>query len=125
MTRARVGTVSRTKSQDHSSDPVYRNFYFGRPDQNPYTPVSFPHRIVEVFIARKPAVDRLPEEICQAELPGQSLSGVAQVLGDECLQPEAFIQLTHQNEARVGSDARSLKHDLQKAIERELKRLVL
>ena len=53
------------------------------------------------------------------------MSRVAQVLGDESLQPQTFIQLAHQNETGVGGDARSLERDLQEAIERELKRLVL
>ena len=55
----------------------------------------------------------------------QALSGVAQVLGDECRQPQAFIQLAHQNETGVGGDARPLERDLQKAIEGELKGLGL
>ena len=67
---------------------------------------------------------RLSQEIRQAELGVQALSGVAQVLGDECRQPQAFIQLAHQKETGVGGDARPLECDLQKAIERELKRLV-
>ncbi len=71
------------------------------------------------------AVDRLSQEIRQAELGVQALPGVAQVLGDECRQPQAFIQLAHQKETSVGRDARPLECDLQKAIERELKRLVL
>ena len=47
------------------------------------------------------------------------------MLRDERLQPQAFIQLAHQQETGVGRDARSLERDLQKAVERELKRLVL
>jgi hypothetical protein len=47
------------------------------------------------------------------------------VFGDEALQSQALIQLAHQNEAGVGGDARPLERDLQKAIERELKRFVL
>ena len=47
------------------------------------------------------------------------------MLGDECLQPQALIQLAHQNEAGVRGDARSLERDPQEAIERELKRLML
>ena len=47
------------------------------------------------------------------------------MLRDECPQPQAFIQLAHQNETGVGGDPRSLERDLQKAVERELKRLVL
>ena len=50
-------------------------------------------RVVEVFVARQAAVDRLPQEIRQRELRVQSVAGVAQVLGDDRLQPEAFIQL--------------------------------
>ena len=76
-------------------------------------------------MASEPAVDRLPEEIRQAELGVQALSGVAQVFGDEGRQAQALIQLAHQNETVVGGDARPLERDLQKAIERELKRLVL
>ena len=83
------------------------------------------HRVVEVFVAREPAVDRLPQEVRQAELRVQPLSGVAQVFGDECLQPQAYIQLAHQNEAGVRGDARSLERDFQEALERELKRLML
>ena len=40
-----------------------------------------------------PAVDRLSHEIRQAELGVQPLSGVAQVLGDECDQSQVLIQL--------------------------------
>ena len=49
--------------------------------------------------------------------------GVAQVLGDECRQAQAFIQLAYQNETGIGGDARPLERDLQKAIEGELKGL--
>jgi hypothetical protein len=49
--------------------------------------------------------------------------GVAQVRGDDRLQPEAFIQLADQNQAGIGGDARSLKRHLQKPVESELKRL--
>ncbi len=47
------------------------------------------------------------------------------MLRDECLQPQAFIQLAHQNETGVGRDPRSLERDLQKAVERELTWLVV
>ena len=96
-----------------------------RPDEPKCWVRRHAHRIVEVFVAREPAVDRLSQEIRQAALGVQALSGVAQVLGDECRQPQPFIQLAHQNETGVGGDARPLECDLQKAIERELKRLVL
>ena len=96
-----------------------------RPDEPKCWVRRHAHRIVEVFVAREPAVDRLSQEIRQAELGVQALSGLAQVLGDECRQPQAFIQLAHQKETGVGGDARPLECDLQKPIERELKRLVL
>ena len=47
------------------------------------------------------------------------------MLRDDRLQSEAFVQLTHQNQAGVGGDARPLKRDLQKSVERELKGLGL
>ena len=83
------------------------------------------HRVVEVFVAREPAVDRLSQQIRQAELGIQPLSGVAEVLRDECRQPQAFIQLAYQNETGIGGDARPLERDLQKTIECELKGLGL
>ena len=49
------------------------------------------------------------------------LTGIAQVRGDEPRKAKTFIQLTHQNQAGVGGDARPLKRDLQKPVERELK----
>jgi hypothetical protein len=42
------------------------------------------------------------------------------VRGHDRLQPEAFVQLADQNEARVRGDARTLKRDFQKAVESEL-----
>ena len=78
-------------------------------------------RVVEVLVARQAAVHRLPQEVGQPELRVQSVAGVAQVLGDDRVQPEAFIQLADQNQAGVGGDARPLKRDLQKPVERELK----
>ena len=59
------------------------------------------------------------------ELGVQSLAGVAEVLGDERLQAQAFIQLANQNETGIGGDARPVERDLQKAIECELKGLGL
>ena len=51
------------------------------------------------------------------------MAGVAQVLGEDRLQPEAFVQLADQNQAGIRGDARSLKRNLQKPVEGELKRL--
>ena len=77
-----------------------------RPDEPKCWVRRHAHRIVEVFVAREPAVDRLSQEIRQAELGVQALSGVAQVLGDECRPPQAFIQLAHQKETGVGAAPR-------------------
>ena len=87
-----------------------------RPDEAKGWVRRHPDRVVEVFVTREPAVDRLPQEIRQAELGVQTLSGVVQMLRDECPQPQAFIQLAHQNETGVGGDPQSLERDLQKAL---------
>ncbi len=96
-----------------------------RPDETKCWVCRHAPRVVEIFVAREATVDRLPQEIHHAELGVHPLSGIAQVLGDECLQPQTFIQLAHQNEASVRSDARSLERDFQEAVERELEWLVL
>ena len=53
------------------------------------------------------------------------MASVVQVRGDDPRKAKAFIQLTHQDQAGVGGDARPLKRDLQKSVERELKGLGL
>jgi len=50
---------------------------------------------------------------------------VGQVPFDEFAEAQPLIQLTHQEQAAVGSDARTLEIDLQPTIERELKGLFL
>ena len=82
-------------------------------------------RVVEVFVARQAAVHRLSQEIGQPELRVQSVARVAQMRGDDPRKAKAFIQLTHQNQAGIGGEARPLKRDLQKSVERELKGLRL
>jgi len=47
------------------------------------------------------------------------------VLGDEFAQAQTFVQFADQNETAVRSDARSLKIDLQRSVERELEWLIL
>jgi hypothetical protein len=81
------------------------------------------HGIVEVFVACQAAVDRLPQQIRYAELRIHTVARIAQVVGDEMLQPEALIQLADQNQPCVRRDMRALERDLQQAVERELKRL--
>jgi hypothetical protein len=82
-------------------------------------------RVVHVLIASQTAVQRLPRQIGQKQLGVLSPTGIGQVLFDQFTQTQTFIQLPHQNQATVRGDARSLEIDLQGAVERELKGLVL
>jgi len=77
--------------------------------------------VVEVFIARQAAVDRLSQQIAERKLLVQVLSRVAQLFLDELLQTQWLIQLVNQN-ATIGIQWRSLEIDLQGSIERELER---
>ena len=47
------------------------------------------------------------------------------MLHDEITEAQTFVQLAHQDQATVGSDARTLEIDLQRGVEGELKRLIL
>ena len=47
------------------------------------------------------------------------------MLGDEFAEAQTLVQLTHQNQAPVGGDPRTLEIDLQGGVEGELKGLVL
>ena len=96
-----------------------------RPDQTKGRIGRETLRVVEVFVARQAAVHRLPQEIGQPELRVPSVASVVQVRSDDPRKAKAFIQLTHQDQAGVGGDARPLKRDLQKSVERELKGLGL
>jgi hypothetical protein len=46
------------------------------------------------------------------------------MLSDQFSKPESLVELAHQDQAAVGSDARTLEIDLERGIEGELKRLV-
>jgi hypothetical protein len=50
---------------------------------------------------------------------------IGQVPFDQFIQTQTFVQLPHQNQATVRRDSRSLEIDLQGAVERKLKGLVL
>jgi hypothetical protein len=47
------------------------------------------------------------------------------VLGDEFAEAQTLVQLTHQDQAAVGSNAGTLEIDLERGVERELKGLIL
>ena len=77
--------------------------------------------IVEVFITRQAAVDRLAKKVRQRQLRVLAVTGVGQVVGDELAQPESFIQLSDHQQTSIGSDLRSLEINLQGGVKRELK----
>ncbi len=83
------------------------------------------HGIVEILVARQPRVDRLPHQIRQRELGVLALPRVDEKLVDELAQTEPLVQFTAQQQPAVGGDPRALEIDLQKTVERELKRLAI
>jgi hypothetical protein len=52
-------------------------------------------------------------------------TGVRQILRDQFAEPEPLVEFAHQPQAAAGSDARTLKTDLETGIEGKLKRPVL
>jgi len=46
------------------------------------------------------------------------------MLLDQLSEPESLVELAHQDQAAVGRDAGTLKIDLERGVEGELKRLV-
>jgi hypothetical protein len=83
-----------------------------------------PLGIVNILVPRQPTVYRLPHEVGQRQL-GVLPSRVSQVPFDERAEAQPLIQLSHQEQAAVRSDARTLEVDLQPTIEQELKGLFL
>ncbi len=76
--------------------------------------------------ARQPETDERNEPstlvwVKREERPAR----VGQVLFDEFVQPQTFVQLTNQIQAAVGGDPRSLRICLQRSLEGKLKGLVL
>jgi hypothetical protein len=63
--------------------------------------------------------------IGERQLSVLDASAVHDVFGDERTQSPTLIQLAHQQQTTIGSDARSLEIDSQRGIEGELKGLVL
>ena len=68
------------------------------PDQPDGRVLREPLGVVDILVARQPAVYRLPHEVGQRQ-PGVLSAVVGQVTLDEFAQPQAFIQLTHQEQA--------------------------
>ena len=84
-----------------------------------------PLGVVDIFIARNPAVDRLAQQVRQRKLRVLAVPRVGQVARDEITEAQTFLQLTNQNQATVGGNPRSVEIHLQKSVKGELKWPVL
>jgi hypothetical protein len=56
-----------------------------------------PLGIIDILIARHAAVHRLAEQIGQGKLGVLAAPRIIQVLGNEIVQAQSFIQLAYQN----------------------------
>jgi hypothetical protein len=101
-----------------------RSQIFSEPISRKVGVLRKPLRIVEVFVTREPAVDRLPQQVGEGKLRILPSAGVCQMLLDQLSEPESLVKLAHQDQAAVGRDAGTLKIDLERGVEGELKRLV-
>src|ERR1700730_12273181 len=95
-----------------------------RADQPKRRILRQPLGVVHIFVSRQPTVDGLSQQIGEWYLDVLAPPVAGEVLGEERTQHRAFIQPTHQQQAAVGSNPRSLEIDLQRGIEGELKGLV-
>jgi hypothetical protein len=78
-----------------------------------------------MFVPRQAAVQRLPQPIGERQLLVLAAPTDSQVFLDEFVQPQAFVQLSHQQQAAVGSDSRALEINFQRGAKRELKGPIL
>jgi hypothetical protein len=60
--------------------------------------------IIDILIARHTAVQGLTEQIGQWKLGVLAAALIAEVLGDEISQAQAFIQLAHEDEVAIRGD---------------------
>ena len=96
-----------------------------RTDQPEGRVLGEPLGVVEVFVTSQATVDGLPQQVGEAETAYSSHGGVGQMLRDQFAEPESLVEFAHQDQAAVGSDARTLEIDLERGVEGELKGLVL
>ena len=82
-----------------------------------------PLRVVEVLVARQTAIDRLPQQVGKRKLRVLATAGIGQMLLDQFPEPQPLVEFAHQDQAAVGSDARTLEIDLEGSVEGELKGL--
>lgn len=84
-----------------------------------------PLGVVKILVARNAALDGLVNQAGQREPRALAAPRITQLLGDEFAEAQAFVQLTHENQAAIGGEPRSLKIHLQRCVERKLEWLVL
>jgi len=68
-------------------------------------------------------MDGLPQQVGEGKLRFLPTAGVRQMLIDQCSEPESLVEFVHQDQAAVGSDARTLEFGLERRVEGELKGL--
>ena len=95
-----------------------------RTDQPKGWVLGKPLRVVEVFVARQAAVHRLPQQVGKRKLRVLATTGIGQMLLDQFSKSQPLVELAHQDQATVGSDARTLEIDLERGVEGGLKRLL-
>jgi hypothetical protein len=66
----------------------------------------------------------LPQQVGKAKLRVLP-TRVCQILFDQFSEPEPLVEFAHQDQAAVGSDARTLEADLENSIKGKLKRPLL
>jgi hypothetical protein len=81
-----------------------------------------PLGVVRILVAGQAAVDRLAEEIRQRKLPVVSGARIREVSLDQGIKPEAFVQLTREQQPGIGGDGGSPELDAQLGVEREANR---
>ena len=81
-----------------------------------------PLRVVGVRVAGQAAVDRLAEEVRQRKLPIVSGARIREVLRDQEIKAETFVQLAREQKPGIGGDGGSAELDAKLGVERELNR---
>ena len=65
----------------------------------------------------------MAQQIGKRELCVLPTAAIGQMLSDQFSEPESLVEFAHQDQAAIGGDARTLEIDLERGVERELKRL--
>ena len=97
---------------------------FLRPDETKGRVRRHPHRVVEVFVAREPTVDRCRRRSTRVNWVFNPCRESLRCSEMSVARPRRSSNSRASKETGVGGDARSLERDLQETLERELKWLV-